>query len=132
MIHIAKKALTVYWCLEVCLDCNACTGGEENTITKLLGPFRDGPNPHQILRNHHCSYGSYTHRYSVEVGPSEKKGHRKQTRKPETFNLREDDDGWTTIQDAQNAVATLALFKVVFKRLRSFACPLSLWRRTQS
>ena len=49
-------------------------------------------------------------RYAVEVGAPEKKRPGKRSQKAEIFSLREDDDGWPSIQDAQNAAATLALF----------------------
>ncbi len=55
-------------------------------------------------------------RYSVTLeapvlsGPR-KKGARRPA--PRSFSLREADDGWDTVQDAQNAAATLALFKVL-------------------
>lgn len=39
-------------------------------------------------------------------------GRRRAPARPQTFTLREEDDGWEAIQDAQNAAATLALHAV--------------------
>ena len=51
-------------------------------------------------------------RYSLEISEPEKKRPGKRKPQSRVFLLREEDDGWNSIQDAQNAVATLALFKV--------------------
>ena len=40
---------------------------------------------------------------------------------PKTFTVHEEDDGWDTIQDAQNAVALFALFSVCLALLRTSA-----------
>lgn len=52
-------------------------------------------------------------RYSVTVelpvAKHVKKG--KKAARQRTFSLREDDDGWESINDAQNAVAALVLFE---------------------
>ena len=39
-------------------------------------------------------------------------GRRRAPARPQTYTLREEDDGWEAIQDAQNAAATLALHAV--------------------
>jgi hypothetical protein len=60
-------------------------------------------------------------RYSVTLeapvlsGPR-KKGARRPA--PRTFALPEAEDGWDTVQDAQNAAAAFALFKVLFPSSR--------------
>ena len=57
-------------------------------------------------------------RYSVTVenAPQKGGGKRKKSVAQRTLALREDDDGWETIQDAQNAAATLALYQVCLNR----------------
>ena len=48
----------------------------------------------------------------MELENLQQKGGRKKQRGHVTYSLKEADDGWETISDAQNAAATLALFKV--------------------
>ena len=57
-------------------------------------------------------------RYSVTVDNAPQKGGGKRGKSvtQRTLALREDDDGWETIQDAQNAAATLALYQVLLSR----------------
>ena len=43
---------------------------------------------------------------------------------PRTFTIYEEDDGWETIQEAQNAVATFVLYNVSFLPC-SFSCCLT-------
>ncbi|KAK9832693.1 hypothetical protein WJX81_000845 [Elliptochloris bilobata] len=53
-------------------------------------------------------------RYSVTLEtPAAGGGRRKALLRPRAFTLREEDDGWESIQEAQNAAATLALHAVV-------------------
>lgn len=52
----------------------------------------------------------------VQSGPR-KKGARRPA--PRTFTLREADDGWDTVQEAQNAAAARALFEVIFRSVES-------------
>ena len=48
----------------------------------------------------------------MELENLQQKGGRKKQRGHVTYSLKEADDGWETISDAQNAAATLAMFKV--------------------
>ena len=50
-------------------------------------------------------------RRSQEV-PAGGGGRKRAPARPRAFALREEDDGWEAIQDAQNAAATLALHAV--------------------
>ncbi|PRW58696.1 helicase domain-containing [Chlorella sorokiniana] len=56
------------------------------------------------------------YRYSVAVeqgaGKGPKRRQQQQQQGPRTFGLREADDGWERIEDAQNAAATRALFEL--------------------
>lgn len=52
-------------------------------------------------------------RYSVEVEQAAQRVKSRKGSKRCTFRLKEDVDGWETIQEAQNAVATLAIHEVV-------------------
>lgn len=47
-------------------------------------------------------------------------GRKRAPARPRAFTLREEDDGWEAIQDAQNAAATLALLAA---RAPSFSLP---------
>ena len=51
-------------------------------------------------------------RYSVEAEQRAQGGGVKKKFARRIFSLRDSDDGWETIQEAQNAVATLALYEV--------------------
>ena len=51
-------------------------------------------------------------RYSVEIEQQSQGGGHKKKKTRRVFSLRDADDGWETIQEAQNAVATLALHEV--------------------
>jgi hypothetical protein len=67
-------------------------------------------------------------RYSVTLEPPLPTGPRRKgaTRPaPHTFSVPEDDDGWEAIQDAQNAAAAFALFKVRFVLAPTLIC---VWR----
>ncbi|CAK0787622.1 hypothetical protein CVIRNUC_010844 [Coccomyxa viridis] len=53
-------------------------------------------------------------RYSVTLFmPASSGPRKKKAPPPKTFTVHEEDDGWDTIQDAQNAVALFALFSVL-------------------
>lgn len=51
-------------------------------------------------------------RYSVELENLQQKVGRKKHKGRATYSLREEEDGWETISEAQNAAATLAIFEV--------------------
>jgi hypothetical protein len=53
-----------------------------------------------------------TYRYSVELENLQQKGGRNKQKGHTTFTLKEDDDGWVSISEAQNAAAALAIFEV--------------------
>ncbi|CAL8464644.1 g4179 [Coccomyxa elongata] len=52
-------------------------------------------------------------RYSATLEMPPTNGRKKKAAPPKTFTILEEDDGWETIQEAQNAVATFALYNVL-------------------
>eukprot|EP00884_Botryococcus_braunii_P002000 jgi/Botrbrau1/11800/Bobra.0224s0007.1 len=131
------------------LSCRDNQGGKVRVAGERVGGAADRPAPPQVevkapkaLLQQHCmkkgmppprfekrEVGGHRgptpgQRYSVTLeapvlsGPR-KKGARRPA--PRSFSLREADDGWDTVQDAQNAAAAFALFKGMW--LRPYAVP---------
>ena len=61
-----------------------------------------------------CRMATAGVRYAVTITPKPTKGPKKAAKqaRPKTYALHDDEDGWSGIQDAQNAAATRALYEV--------------------
>ncbi len=68
----------------------------------------------RTMAAHLCRMATAGVRYSVTITPKPTKGPKKAARqaRPKTYALHDDEDGWSGIQDAQNAAATRALYEV--------------------